>query len=70
LKAIAKEECVEVPNSQAFIRKNKLGTPSHLNRSLEALRAKDLILREERFAKPRYRVYDVLLNRWLQELRF
>lgn len=70
LKAIAKEEMVETPNSQAFIKKYALGTPSHVNRSLEALRTKDLILREDSFNKPRFRVYDVMLSRWLQELRF
>ena len=70
LKAIAKEEMVETPNGQAFIKRHKLGTPSHVNRSMDALLTKDLVLREESLGKPRYRVYDVLLSRWLQELRF
>jgi AAA+ ATPase superfamily predicted ATPase len=69
LKAIAKEEYVESPNSQSFIKKYKLGTPSHVNRSLEALLSKELILKEHLSQKPKYRVYDVLLGRWLEEIQ-
>lgn len=62
LKAIAMEKSLEKPNASAFITKYKLGAASSVNRSLEALEAKDLIL----FENNSYSLTDIFLMRWLQ----
>jgi AAA+ ATPase superfamily predicted ATPase len=62
LKAIAMEKMLEKPNASTFITKYKLGAASSVNRSLEALEAKDLIL----FENNSYSLTDIFLMRWLQ----
>jgi len=62
LKAIAMETLLEKPNASAFISKYKLSGASSVNRSLEALEAKDLIL----FENNHYSLTDIFLMRWLQ----
>jgi hypothetical protein len=69
LKAIAKEQTVHAPNAKAFIQKYKLGTPAHVNRGLDALLTKELIIKDVENEKPTYRLADVLMSRWLQERR-
>ncbi|MEI6749195.1 MAG: AAA family ATPase [Bacteroidales bacterium] len=62
LKAIATETMIEKPNATAFLNKFKLGAASSVNRSLEALESKDLII----FENDNYSLTDIFLMRWLQ----
>ncbi|MDR1881103.1 MAG: ATP-binding protein, partial [Tannerellaceae bacterium] len=66
LLAIAKEGAVAEPQSQKFLQKYKIGSPSSAKKALEALLAKEMIYTVEREEKTAYRVYDVFLMRWLE----
>lgn len=62
LKAIAKEGNVEQPQSNDFIKRNDLPSPSSVKTALDVLVEKELV-----YAQPDgYIVYDRLLNLWLQ----
>ena len=62
LKAIAKERKVEQPQSNEFIKRNDLPSPSSVKTALDVLVEKELV-----YAQPDgYIVYDRLLNLWLQ----
>ena len=62
LKAIAKEGKVEQPQSNEFIKRNDLPSPSSVKTALDVLVEKELV-----YAHPDgYIVYDRLLNLWLQ----
>ena len=62
LKAIAKEGKVEQPQSNDFIKRNDLPSPSSVKTALDVLVEKELV-----YAQPDgYIVYDRLLNLWLQ----
>lgn len=62
LKAIAKEGKVEQPQSNEFIKRNNLPSPSSVKAALDVLVEKELV-----YAQPDgYIVYDRLLNLWLQ----
>jgi len=62
LKAIAKESKVEQPQSNEFIKRNDLPSPSSVKVALDVLVEKELV-----YAQPDgYIVYDRLLNLWLQ----
>ena len=62
LKAIAKEGKVEQPQSNDFIKRNDLPSPSSVKTALDVLVEKELV-----YAHPDgYIVYDRLLNLWLQ----
>jgi hypothetical protein len=64
LKAVAKEEPLENPLSQAFISKYELGAPSSVNTALKKLQQSELIINEQ----GSYLIHEVLLSRWLQSL--
>ncbi len=68
LKAIAKTDKLYQPNSKTFIAANALGTPSNVQRSLEALLTKEMIFREFDDGGSYYRVYDCFLARWLERM--
>jgi AAA+ ATPase superfamily predicted ATPase len=68
LKAIAKEEKVYQPTSKDFMVQHKLGTPSNVQRSLDALLTKEMVYKEEQKEGNCYLVYDCFLSRWLQRL--
>ena len=62
LKAIAKEGKVEQPQSNEFIKRNDLPSPSSVKTALDVLVEKELV-----YAQPDgYIVYDRLLNLWLR----
>ena len=67
LAAIAKEEKLFQPNARQFISKYKLGTPSNVKRSLDALMAKEMIFQEPAAEGTYYSVYDCFLSRWLEK---
>ena len=66
LRAIGKEEKVYQIQSTHFINKHKLGTPSSVKRSVDALMEKEMIYRTNYEEKPYYIVYDKFLLRWMQ----
>ena len=66
LKAIAKENSISQPMSNAFLSKYSIGTPANSQRLLSSLIEKDLILQEISINKSEYFVYDVFLSRWLE----
>jgi uncharacterized protein len=68
LQAIAKEDKLYQPHASQFISRHKLGTPSNVKRSLEALLAKEMIYQEPGETGNYYRVYDCFLARWLERL--
>ncbi|MBQ3844517.1 MAG: ATP-binding protein [Bacteroidales bacterium] len=62
LKAIAKEGKVEQPQSNEFIKRNNLPSPSSVKAALDVLVDKELV-----YTQPDgYIIYDRLLNLWLQ----
>jgi uncharacterized protein len=69
LKAIAREDKLYQPNAKSFISKHKLGTPSNIQRALQALMVKEMIYKEEDAGGNYYRVYDCFLARWLERLQ-
>ena len=65
LKAIAKEGKVEQTQSNDFIKRNDLPSPSSVKTALDVLLDKELV-----YAQPDgYVVYDRFLNLWLQRIR-
>jgi len=68
LRAIAKEDRVYQPTSKDFISRHKLGTPSNVQRSLDALMTKEMVFKEEQKEGSYYVVYDCFLSRWLERL--
>jgi len=68
LRAIAKEDKVYQPTAKDFISRHKLGTPSNVQRSLDALLTKEMVYRDEQKEGICYVVYDCFLSRWLQRL--
>ncbi len=68
LQAIAKEDKLYQPNAKEFISRYKLGTPSNVKRSLDALMAKEMIYREPDGKGNFYQVYDCFLSRWLERI--
>lgn len=67
LKAIGLEQDVFAPTSMDFIKKNNLGNPATVIRSLKALEAKEMIYSTlTKNDKKKYRIYDVLLKRWIE----
>jgi hypothetical protein len=65
LRAIAKEDKLYHPSSKKFVSKHNVGTPSNVQRALEALLNKELIYNEQDEEGWHYRVYDCFLARWL-----
>ncbi|MFB6307341.1 MAG: hypothetical protein ABEH43_10215 [Flavobacteriales bacterium] len=66
LRAIAKENRVKEPTSQAFIKKYDLGNASTVRKNLKALLDKELVYDFSEEDKLRYEIYDVFLSRWLE----
>ena len=68
LHAIAKEDKLYQPNAKDFISRYRLGTPSNVKRSLDALMTKEMIYQEPDATGNFYRVYDCFLSRWLERM--
>jgi uncharacterized protein len=68
LQAIAASEKAEQVSSSDFIQKYQLGAHSTVLKSLQALVRDEYVLEEIENGKTHYRVYDVLLGRWLEKL--
>ncbi len=68
LEAIAKEDKLYQPNAKQFISQYRLGTPSNVKRSLDALMTKEMIYQEPEAKGSFYRVYDCFLARWLERM--
>ena len=68
LHAIAKEDKLYQPNAKDFISRYRLGTPSNVKRSLDALMTKEMIYQEPDATGSFYRVYDCFLSRWLERM--
>ena len=67
LKAIARGGQVYSPSSKDFVTENALGSPSTVLRSLDALLKKQMIYSDyDSDKKLFYKVYDLLLRRWLE----
>ena len=62
LKSIAKNEPVQNPTSQNFIKSNNLGAASSVQSALKALQDKEIIFKENSC----FFVHDVLLSKWLK----
>lgn len=68
LKAIANEATVSQPTSKIFLNKYDLGTSASVLRSLKALQDYDLVYSDyDNRGNLFYSVYDVYLQRWMQE---
>ena len=68
LKAIAREGEVYSPSSKEFVSKHSLGSPATVLRSLGALLRKQMIYANyDQDKRVFYKVYDLLLRRWLEE---
>ena len=65
LKAIAREDRVQMILGGHFIHKHKLGGPSSVKAALDALIEKEMVYEEENDEHKFYRVYDVFLSLWL-----
>lgn len=69
LKAVASDGKVYNITSKDFMQDHKLGSPSTVNRSVNSLLKKELIFQERDIdGKQFYSVYDVLFQRWIQNL--
>ena len=66
LLGIAKEGLVTEPQAQDFLQKYKIGAASSVRKALNTLLDKEMILSVETETKTAYRVYNVLLMRWLE----
>jgi uncharacterized protein len=64
--AIAKQEKVYQPQAKVFLEKYRIGAASTVQKALDTLQSKEMIYRTDLPETPYYRVYDVLLLRWLQ----
>ena len=56
------------PNAKQFISQYRLGTPSNVKRSLDALMTKEMIYQEPEEKGSFYQVYDCFLARWLERM--
>ncbi|HXC05551.1 MAG TPA: ATP-binding protein [Bacteroidia bacterium] len=65
LKAIAREEQVQMIMSADFIRRHQLNSTSSMQTALEALIAKEMVYFDDRDRQ--YRVYDLFLSKWLKQ---
>jgi hypothetical protein len=71
LKAMAAEETVFTPTANDFITKYRLGSPSTVLRSLKSLIESELVYQDYTpEGKSFYGVYDILLQRWVQNYSF
>jgi hypothetical protein len=68
LQAIAKVDKLYQPNAKDFISRYRLGTPSNVKRSIDALMTKEMIYQETDETGSYYRVYDCFLARWLERI--
>jgi hypothetical protein len=68
LQAIAKEDKLYQPNAKDFISRYRLGTPSNVKRSLDALLTKEMVYQEMDEKGTYYQVYDCFLSRWLERI--
>ncbi|MDR1683559.1 MAG: ATP-binding protein [Candidatus Symbiothrix sp.] len=68
LLAVAKEGLVTEPQSQAFLRKYKIGAASSAKKALQALIDKEMVCTIEMPNKTAYRVYNVFLMRWMERM--
>lgn len=68
LEAIAHEEKLYKPGAREFLQKYRLGTPSGVNRSIDALLDKEMIYKSEDETGSYFQVYDCFLSRWLERL--
>jgi len=66
LRAVSKSGQLYHPNSNDFIKGNNFGTPSSVNRALEALVEKEMIFYNAAVDKPYYETYNKFLMRWMQ----
>jgi Predicted ATPase (AAA+ superfamily) len=66
LQGIAHEDKLYQPNSKMFLQKNRIGTPSNVQRAMDALLRYEMIYREQDNQGSYYQVYDVFLSRWLE----
>ncbi|MBL4703922.1 MAG: ATP-binding protein [Flavobacteriales bacterium] len=64
--AIAVEEKVYRPNAREFLSTYKLGTPSSVTRSIQALVDKEMIFHNTMVERPYFEVYNKFLMRWMQ----
>ncbi|NNK89305.1 MAG: ATP-binding protein [Saprospiraceae bacterium] len=71
LRAIGQERKVQEPTSKSFIQKYELGSHSTVRLSLKYLEEHELIYAEYENdeIKPNYYVYDLLLAKWIEDLR-
>ena len=71
LKAIAAEETVFTPTANDFVTKYRLGSPSTVLRSLKSLTESELVYQDYTpEGKSFFGVYDILLQRWVQNYSF
>ena len=69
LKAVAHAGEVYAPTSKEFVQENQLGSPATVLRSMKSLQKKGLIYsNHNREGAVYYSVYDVLFQRWIQNL--
>lgn len=68
LKAIAKEEKVYHPTAKKFLLHYQIGTPANVQRALESLLKKEMVLASRDENGRYYQVYDCFLSRWLENL--
>jgi AAA+ ATPase superfamily predicted ATPase len=68
LKAIAKEEKVYHPTAKQFLMQNNIGTPANVQRALEALLNKEMVLASHDEKGRYFQVHNTFLSRWLEGL--
>lgn len=68
LNGIAREDKLYKPTSKEFLMKNKIGTPSNVQRAIESLSRYEMIYNDQDDNGPFYRVYNVFLSRWLENI--
>jgi uncharacterized protein len=66
LKAIAKENKVYKPTAKSFLEKYGIGTPSNIQRAMDALLTKEMVYQESDQQGTFACVYDCFLARWLE----
>ncbi len=64
LLAIAREDKVNMPTGQEFVKKHGLGATSSVQRALQSLVRKEMVVKE----LDGYMVHDIILSRWLSRL--
>lgn len=68
LKAIAREEKVHHPTAKQFLMQHGIGTPANVQRALEALLSKEMVVALHDEKGRYYQVFDCFLSRWLEGL--